>query len=172
MRQDGRPLFFEAVGQKQRDTVRRQHLGHLMHDALRHRQGAAADIDDHQHLALGVHGRPHPLRGAREAREGFVFADCAVLESPEHDVQLVELDLLEAEVVEQVARKGPQLVGGFDEPLQHGVWVYLKHPRSASDAQALGQTGDHPHDQLQCHALAVKDRAEGLQKVAATDDAQ
>ena len=53
MRQECRAVVLEAIGQKQRDTAWRQHLGDLMHDALRHRQGAAADIDHHQQLALG-----------------------------------------------------------------------------------------------------------------------
>jgi hypothetical protein len=137
-----------------------------MDHTLRHRQGALAHVYRQQQLALGVHGRPHPLRGARQACDGFVLADCAFLECPEHDVQFVELDLRDVEVVEKVARKGPQLVGCFNEPVQHGVRVNLKHPRRASDAQALGQTGDHPHDQLWCHTLAVKERAEGLEKIA------
>jgi hypothetical protein len=45
MGQQHRTVVLEAIGQKQRHTIRRQHLGHLVHDALRHRQGAAADID-------------------------------------------------------------------------------------------------------------------------------
>jgi hypothetical protein len=46
-----------------------------MHDALRHRQGAAADIDHHQQLARGVHDRPHPVWGALEPFHGFLVAD-------------------------------------------------------------------------------------------------
>jgi hypothetical protein len=45
MGQQRRAVVLEAIGQQQRHTIRRQHLGHLVHDALRHRQGAAADID-------------------------------------------------------------------------------------------------------------------------------
>jgi hypothetical protein len=45
MGQQRRAVVLEAIGQKQRHTIRRQYLGHLVHDALRHCQGAAADID-------------------------------------------------------------------------------------------------------------------------------
>src|SRR5262249_31243946 len=68
--------------------------------------------------------------------------------------------------------EGLELRGRFDQPLQHGIRVHLKHPRRAPDTQAFGQTGDHLHHQLWCHTLAVEDRAESLQKVAATDGAQ
>jgi hypothetical protein len=40
------------------------------------------------------------------------------------------------ESMQEVLRKGPQLIGGFDEPLQHGIRVDLEHPRCASDTQA------------------------------------
>ena len=53
-------VVLETIGETQRHTVGRQHLGHLMHDVLRHGQGAAADLDAHQQLARGVHRRPHP----------------------------------------------------------------------------------------------------------------
>ena len=75
MPQDGRLILFEAIGHKQWPTVSCQHLGHLMHDALRHRQGTAADIDHHQQLARGVHGRPHPVAGALQTLDGLVVVD-------------------------------------------------------------------------------------------------
>src|SRR6266567_6209549 len=40
MGQDSDPILFEAIGHKQRHTPWRQHLGDLVHDTLRHRQGA------------------------------------------------------------------------------------------------------------------------------------
>ena len=75
MRQQRRGVVLEAIGQKQRHTAWRQHSGHLMHDALGHRQGAAADIDDHQQLARGVHRRPHPVGRALQTLEGLVVID-------------------------------------------------------------------------------------------------
>src|SRR5262249_40780591 len=67
------------------------------------------------------------------------------------------------------ARKCP---GAPPQPLQHRIGVHFEHPRGASDAQSLSQAGDDAHDQLDRGALAVKDGAEGLQKVAATDHTQ
>ena len=61
MSQERHGVILEPVGQKQRHTVRRQHLHQLMYDALGHGQGAGAHIDDQQQLALGVHGGPHPV---------------------------------------------------------------------------------------------------------------
>jgi hypothetical protein len=43
---------------------------------------------------------------------------------------------------------------------------------STSDAQVFGQARHHAHDELDGDALAMEERAEGLQKVAATGDAQ
>jgi hypothetical protein len=45
MAEQCRGVVLEAIGQKQWGTVRRQCLGHLMHHALRHGQGAGTDID-------------------------------------------------------------------------------------------------------------------------------
>jgi hypothetical protein len=68
--------------------------------------------------------------------------------------------------------EGPPLLRRFDQPLQPRIRIDREHPRRTSDTQALGQAGDDPHDEVDSSALAVKERAEGLQKVAATDDAQ
>src|SRR5262245_42397208 len=70
------------------------------------------------------------------------------------------------EIMQEVLRKGPQLICGFDEPLQHGIRVDLEHPRRASDTQALGQARDHVHDELDRYPLAIKDSARMLGKVA------
>jgi hypothetical protein len=48
-----------------------------MHDALGHRQGAAAHINHHQQFVLGVHRRPHPVRRALQAPDGLVVIDLA-----------------------------------------------------------------------------------------------
>src|SRR5712691_7385021 len=70
MRQKCRAIILEAISQKQRYTAWRQHLGHLMHDALCHRQGAAAHINHHQQFAPGVHHPPRPIRRALQAPDG------------------------------------------------------------------------------------------------------
>ena len=71
-----------------------------------------------------------------------------------------------------MTRKGPQLVGGLHQPLQHRVRVDLEHARRPPDAQAFGQARDDPHDEVDRGALAMQERAEGLEKIAATGDAQ
>jgi hypothetical protein len=86
--------------------------------------------------------------------------------------QLIQLHLPDPQVMQEVLREGAQLLRRLHEPLQHRIGVHLEHPRRAPDAQPLGQARDDAHDQLRGHTLAVEDRPEGLQKVAATDDAQ
>src|SRR5262249_61614794 len=58
------------------------------------------------------------------------------------------------------------------EPLQDRIRVHLEHPRCAPDPQAFGQAADDPHDEVRRGPLAVKDGAEGLEKVATTRDAE
>src|SRR5262249_41401470 len=71
-----------------------------------------------------------------------------------------------------VLREGAQLLRRLHEPVQHGVRVHLEHPRGASDAHALSQTRDDPYDEVNRHTLTVKERAEALEKIAATGDTQ
>ncbi|SRR6266487_234415 len=52
------------------------------------------------------------------------------------------------------------------------VGVDLEHPCGAPDAQAFGQACDDAHDDLDRGVLTMQERAEGLEKIAATDDAQ
>src|SRR5262249_16577507 len=67
------------------------------------------------------------------------------------------------------ARSRPRPPG---EPLQDRVGVDLEPPRRAPDTQSLGQAGDDAHDELDRGALTMKNCAKGLQKIAATGDAQ
>src|SRR5262249_42406062 len=90
----------------------------------------------------------------------------------EEGEEFVELHLPDLHVVQDVSGEGLELLRRFDQPLQYGIRVHLEHPRRPPDTQALGQTGDHPHDQLRGHAFAMKDRAEGLEKVTTTDHTQ
>src|SRR5216683_2237056 len=61
-----------------------------------------------------------------------------------------------------MTRKGPQLVGGLHQPLQHRVRVDLENARRPPDAQAFGQAPDDVHDALDGHAFTMQDRAMGL----------
>jgi hypothetical protein len=82
------------------------------------------------------------------------------------------LDLPDPHVVQDMSGEGLQLLRCFDQPLQHGLGVHLEHPRRAPDTQAFGQARDDAYDELDGGALAMKERAEGLQKRATTDHTQ
>src|SRR5262249_53258597 len=73
---------------------------------------------------------------------------------------------------QDMTRNGTQLVGGLHQPLQHRIRVDLEHARRTPDAQPFGHARDDVHDEFDRGALAMKDRAEGLEKIAATGDAQ
>ena len=55
----------------------------------------------------------------------------------QHRVQLVELQLLQVEITEEIRGKGAQLLGRFDQPVQHRIGVDLEDPRRGADTQAL-----------------------------------
>jgi len=86
--------------------------------------------------------------------------------------QLIELHLSDPYVVQEVRGEGSQLLRCLDEPLQHGIGINLEHPCCASDAQPFGSSRHYAHNEFDRCALAMKQRAEGLQKVTATGDAQ
>ena len=99
-------VLLEPVRHKQRDTARREHLHHLMHDALGHGLRARTDRDDQEQLALRVDRGPDPMRRARQTLDGLLFAHLPVLDGTEHGIQLIELDLLDVHLTEEIARKG------------------------------------------------------------------
>jgi len=141
-------------------------------DALGHRQGPLTDVERQEPLTLGLYGDPDPVRGARQALARLIFAAGARFEGTEHGIEFVSLHLAALQIVQEIVRKGLQLVSGLDQPLQDGIGIDLEHPRRAPDAQAFGQARDDPYNEVRRGPLPVKDGAEGLQKVAVTDDAQ
>ena len=84
---------------------------------------------------------------------------------PQHGIQLVELQLLQVHITEKIGGKGAELLGGFDQPVQHGVGVDLEDPSRGTDAQAFGQACQDAHDELDRGLFAMEDRAMRLQKV-------
>src|SRR5438132_12907429 len=70
------------------------------------------------------------------------------------------------QVTEEIRREGLQVLGGFHQPVQHGIGVDLEHPRGGANAQALSQARQHTHDQLHGYTFAMKNRAMGLEKIA------
>src|SRR5215510_281511 len=112
------------------------------------------------------------MRRARQALDRPLLAYRAVLERTEHGIEFIELHLREVQVVQEVLRKGLELLCRLHQPVQHRVRIDLEHPRRAADAQALSEAADDVHDEVDRDALAMKNRAEGLQKRAATGNAQ
>ena len=86
MAQQRAHIFLKPVCHKQRDTARREHLPHLMHDALGHSLRARTDQDGQEQLALRVDRRPDPLRRARQTPDGLLFAHLPVLDGTEHGI--------------------------------------------------------------------------------------
>ena len=168
MGQQGRQILPEPIGEEQRGAVGGQHLHDLMDHALGHGQRALAHVDRQHQLALGVQGHPDPLGRPLQALDGLSLADLAVLDRAEQGKQLIELDLLDAYVVQDVSRKGLELLRRVDQPLQHRMRLDLEHPCRAADAQSLSQARDDTHDEVDRHAFAMKDRARGLEEVALT----
>src|SRR5262249_29082942 len=65
-----------------------------------------------------------------------------------------------------VLRKGPELLRRLHQPMQHRVWLDLKHTRCTADAYALSEAADHVHDEVDRDALAMEQSTVMLWKVA------
>src|SRR5215813_1612686 len=144
----------------------------MVDHTLRHGQGTIPDVDREEQLALGVHRDPDPLGRPLQAFNGLGRADLASLHRTEERKHLIELHLVDAYVVQDVLHEGPELLGRLHQPLQHRVGVHLEDPRRAPDTQAFSQAADDPYDEVRRGPLAVKEGAEGLEKVATTSDAE
>jgi hypothetical protein len=118
-----------------------------MHAMLRHLQGPWSRLNRQEPFAHRIDGRPHPVARRLKALDGGVRTHLATLQVTDHRVQLVELQLRNVHVAEKGAGKGLELLGGFHQPLQHGIGVHLEHPGRSADAQALSQAGEHADDQ-------------------------
>src|SRR5262244_4169498 len=105
------------------------------------------------------------MRGARQALGRPLLAHRAVRERTEHGIEFIELHLREVQVVQEVLRKGPQVLRRLYQPVQHGVGIDLEHPRGAADAQALSEATDDVHDEVNRDALAMEQGAVMLGKV-------
>ena len=61
------------------------------------------------------------------------------------------------EITQEIRGKGAQLLGRFDQPVQHRVGINLEDPRGGADTQTFGQAGQHAHDQLHRRLFAMED---------------
>ena len=91
MGEQGCRVLSKSIGQKERRTTGRQHLSDVVDEALRHRQGALADVNGHQQLGHGIDRHPDPVRGARQAFDRLGLTDLPILDGTEHGIQLIEL---------------------------------------------------------------------------------
>ena len=138
-RQHRRQILPKTIGEQQRDTVGGYDLRDVVAHALGHRQGALADIERQQHLALRGHRHPDPLGRPLQAFNGLGRADFAVLHRPEQGIEFIELPLGDAHVTQEILREGLEMVGHLQQPGQHGVGIDRKHPGHGADAQAFRQ---------------------------------
>ena len=111
---------------------------------------------------------PHPAARTLQALHGLLCTDLAIFEITYHGVQLIELHLVNVHVTEEIACEGLELLGGFDQPVQNGMRVHLKHAGRGANAQAFRQARQHVDDQLHRQAFAMQERTVRLQKVSVT----
>jgi hypothetical protein len=105
-----------------------------MDRALGQGQGAIADVERQQQLTLGVHRDPDPLGHTLQALDGFDLTDPTSLDCAEQSKQLIELDVRDTHIVQDVSRKGLELLRCLHQPRQHGIRVNLEHPRGGANA--------------------------------------
>src|SRR5262245_25352952 len=60
------------------------------------------------------------------------------------------------------------MVGGGNQPLQHGIGISFEHPGHGTDAQPFRQCPHGPHKQVGRYPLPVQRRAMRLKKISAT----
>jgi hypothetical protein len=82
-----------AIAQEHGRTRRREHLGHVMGDALGHGQSALAHPEGQDQFALGVHRQPDPVRRTLKALDGRGRTALRILNGAEHGTELVQLHL-------------------------------------------------------------------------------
>src|SRR5215813_12439878 len=73
--------------------------------------------------------------------------------------------------MQEVLGEGSEMVGGCDQPLQHGIGVDLEHPGHGADAQTFGQRSHGAHQFVDGDVLAVQRRAMELMEIAEAGNA-
>ena len=168
VRQEGRRLLLEAIGEAPRHAAWRQALDALGGQALRPGPRALAHGDRQQERGDGVDRGPHPLRGTRQPRDGVRLPYGTGFDRTEPGKECIELHLCDVDVLEDVLGEGCEMVGGFDEPREHGMRGDLEHAGDRSNPQACRPRPYRPHQQIGRHPLARKAGAMGLKEGAPT----
>ena len=143
MRQERGRVFLEAIGEHPRDTAWRHPLDALMDEALRHGERALPHVARQPPLALRSDGRPPPLGRAGEPLAGRVLAAVALVYSPQHRLQLVELPLTHVDLTQEGARKGLERLRRFHQPPKHGGGGHLADPRRSPHPEPLRPARQH-----------------------------
>ena len=91
--------------EKQRDTVGGYDLRDVVDQALGHRQGALADIERQQQLALRVHRHPDPLGRPLQAFNGLSRIHVTISYCTEQGIEFIELHLGDAHVTQKFCEK-------------------------------------------------------------------
>jgi hypothetical protein len=124
------------------------HTDDLVHLTRGHRQGPWPRLNRQEQCAHRIEGRPPPGARRRKALDGIGFTHLIMFESTDHGVQRIGGPLFDVHVTEERTRKGLELLGGFDQPWQHCVGVYLKHAGRGAHTYACRQARQHADDQL------------------------
>lgn len=166
MRQQGRAVLLEAIGQKQRETAwRPQALAPLPHPwglGL----GAGTDGQHQPQLARGGHRRPYPVGRTLQALDGLRGPESAVFDGPQDGGHLVELPRASVHVTQPIAGKGLAWLGRCPQPPQPRVGGNRADASRGASAEALRQARQPTHDQLHGDPSAMKNRAMGLENIA------
>jgi hypothetical protein len=100
--------------------------------------------------------------------EGLSLTDLTLLDRTEQRIEFVQLHLGDTDVVQEVLGEGFEMVGGLDQPVQHGVGIDLEHPSHGTDAQPFRQCPHGPNKHVGRYPLPMQRRAMRLKKRPAT----
>ena len=71
------------------------------------------DVDRQQQFGDGIHGDPHPMWGTRQPLSRVGLGDLPVFDGADQSKQLIKLHLSDMNIVEEMARKCLEVVGGL-----------------------------------------------------------
>jgi hypothetical protein len=84
-----------------------------MGQALRHLDRAVATVQSQQQFGDRVDRPPHPVGRTGQPLDGFPFVHLACLDHTDYGVEVVQLHLRDAYVVQEIPRKGSEMIGRF-----------------------------------------------------------
>lgn len=109
------------------------------------------------HGYLAVDGHPHPVRRARHALDRLALPHRALLDSTEHRIELIELQLCNVELTEAIRGKGGERLRCVHQPVQHGVRGDLEDAGGGAQTEPLGSARQYVDEQHHGDLLAMED---------------